>query len=48
MAENEPKPADVDALAAMASGADLNEPDPYKEQLAELSGRLAFRQRPPI
>jgi hypothetical protein len=36
MAENESKPADVDALAAMASGADLNEPDPYVEQQAEL------------
>ena len=36
MAENEPKPAEVDALAAMANGADLNEPDPYLEQQAEI------------
>ena len=36
MAENDSKPADVDALAAMASGANLNEPDPYMEQQAEL------------
>jgi hypothetical protein len=36
MAENDPKPADVDALAAMAGGADLNEPDPYLEQQAEI------------
>ena len=36
MAENDPKPADVDALAAMAGGADLNEPDPYVEQQAEI------------
>jgi hypothetical protein len=36
MAENDSKPADVDALAAMASGADLNEPDPYVEQQADL------------
>jgi hypothetical protein len=36
MAENESKPADVDALAAMANGADLNESDPYLEQQAEI------------
>jgi hypothetical protein len=36
MAENESKPADVDALAAMANGANLNEPDPYVEQQAEI------------
>ena len=36
MAENESKPEDVDALAAMANGADLNEPDPYVEQQAEI------------
>jgi len=36
MAENDSKPADVDALAAMANGADLNDPDPYVEQQAEI------------
>src|ERR1035437_6753468 len=36
MAENESKPADVDALAAMANGPDLNDPDPYVEQQAEI------------
>lgn len=36
MAENEPRPADVDALAAMAAGADLDEPNPYLEQQAEI------------
>ena len=45
MAETDPASADknkpvdsVDALAAMASGADLNEADPYAQQTAELEG----------